>query len=677
MNTNSSSLNRLKETHSLILNPLNSKSEETKNTNYDKIPSSNDFQITFKELLFGKNYIHYFNMLSKLSQDPFFVSYLESPSREKSFLLLKKSMKLMNLNYNDYIEDTRKFHTLIDALYVFDNSTGARFGVDFDLYLRTLLKFGTNKHLIFIKKVFNFTEIGCFALGELSHGSNIKDMLTTATYLPQTGEFEINSRHETGYKFWIGGAKEVANIAVVFARLVINEQDYGIHAFVVPLRNKHNHSVLPGIYIGDCGKKMGMNNKDEGFIIFRSVKIPRDNLLDRYTKISPKGEYSSNLKTIGDRFSFLIGAIMNEPRILVCHRTLLNLLSGLTITIRFAFFRRQFNHPNSTKKEEILIIEYPLTQYRLFPILSGCIIMKIAVKKLHDLYELAKNTDYNNPRVNELHSLISILKPITTWFARDGLSSCREICGGLGFSALNRIGPLYCDNNVNVIWEGDNFVLIQQTGRYLLEFARQIKGNPKKENISGILDFLQKDDDIDFKQKNSIIKNKKDFLNLSILEEIFEMRLRFLIKQSSKELGRNIDEMTNVFNAWNQSQVYYLRNMSLAYGDLFILKTNIQEINKSNYNKEAIKSLKVMLILWSLNRIYEYIGDFLGFFTKENVNDIKDLIVELCSSLKDKAMDIIESVCPPDEILNSPIGVKNKDIYNEFLLRVNKINPNF
>ena len=435
---------------------------------YDKFSSNPDFQTSFRYLLYGKNHDVFFQILSKMTEDPEFIQFLDNPSKKSSFLLARKFAKMMNLSYNNYIQDSRKMHTLVDALYAFDNATGLRLGVDLDLYLRSLLNFGTNKHLMFIKKLFSLSDIGCFALGELAHGSNTKDLKTTAIFNQETDEFILNTETELGYKFWIGSAKDVANMSVVFAELIINDQKYGVHAFVVPLRNKHNHALLPGIYIGDCGKKMGLNKKDEGFIVLRNVRIPRDNLLDRYSKVSAKGEFVSQMKTQGERFGFLIGTIMNEPRILVCNRCLINLLNGVTIAVRFTCYRRQFFKPGDQQKKEVLIIEYPLTQYRLFPILSGCFMLKIASKRLHDYYEEMKTIifDYSHPKIVELHALISIMKPITTWFSRNGLMSCREICGGLGFSALNRLGDLYSDNNVNVVWEGDNYVLLQQTARF-------------------------------------------------------------------------------------------------------------------------------------------------------------------------------------------------------------------
>lgn len=58
-------------------------------------------------------------------------------------------------------------------------------------------------------------------------------------------------------KFWIGGASKTASIAVVFAQLYIEGRCEGPHVFVVPLRDKRTFDVLPGIIIGDCGKKNG------------------------------------------------------------------------------------------------------------------------------------------------------------------------------------------------------------------------------------------------------------------------------------------------------------------------------------------------------------------------------------------------------------------------------------
>jgi acyl-CoA oxidase len=117
----------------------------------------------------------------------------------------------------------------------------------------------------------------------LGHGSNVRGILTTAHFDKDTNEFVINTPNDLAMKFWIGGAGKSATMASVFAQLYIDGSSQGPHVFLVPLRDKRTMKPYPGIVIGDCGKKMSLDAIDNGFIIFNNYRIPRDNLLDRFS----------------------------------------------------------------------------------------------------------------------------------------------------------------------------------------------------------------------------------------------------------------------------------------------------------------------------------------------------------------------------------------------------------
>lgn len=56
----------------------------------------------------------------------------------------------------------------------------------------------------------------------------------------------MNSPTTKAAKWWIGDLGVFATHAAVFAQLYIKNKRYGLHAFVVPIRDQQ-HKPLPGI----------------------------------------------------------------------------------------------------------------------------------------------------------------------------------------------------------------------------------------------------------------------------------------------------------------------------------------------------------------------------------------------------------------------------------------------
>jgi len=63
-----------------------------------------------------------------------------------------------------------------------DGSLATKFTVQYNLFGGTLMSLHTDRHLPFLKKVDDLTNMGCFCFTELGYGNNAPMMETTATY---------------------------------------------------------------------------------------------------------------------------------------------------------------------------------------------------------------------------------------------------------------------------------------------------------------------------------------------------------------------------------------------------------------------------------------------------------------------------------------------------------------
>ncbi len=149
----------------------------------------------------------------------------------------------------------------------------------------------------------------------------------------------------TAYKFWPGELGYFCTHAAVFARLVLDGNDLGPHCFIVPIRDPETRKPLPGIDVGDIGAKFGYNQKDNGFLGFKDVRIPRENMLMKYTSVDKDGNYSIEADPK------MIYAVLLEGRVDMLKIAGYNLSKGLTIALRYALVRTQFKDMEGSSKE--------------------------------------------------------------------------------------------------------------------------------------------------------------------------------------------------------------------------------------------------------------------------------------------------------------------------------------
>ncbi|MBA0618484.1 hypothetical protein Godav_027823 [Gossypium davidsonii] len=362
------------------------------------------------------------------------------------------------------VEDPAKYFAISEAVGSIDISLGIKFGVQYSLWGGSVLNLGTKKHRDkYFDGIDNLDYLGCFAMTELHHGSNVQGLQTVATFDPITDEFIIDTPNDGAIKWWIGNAAVHGKFATVFARLVLpthdskGVSDMGVHAFIVPIRDLKTHQPLPGIEINDCGHKIGLNGVDNGALRFRSVRIPRDNLLNRFGDVTRDGKYTSSLPTINKRFAATLGELVGG-RVGLAHSSVGILKIAVTIAVRYSLLRQQFGPP---KQPEVSILDYQSQQHKLMPMLASTYAFHFATQYLVEKYSEMKKT-HDEQLVGDVHALSAGLKSYVTSFTAKSLSTCREACGGHGYAAVNRFGTLRNDHDIFQTFEGDNTVLLQQ-----------------------------------------------------------------------------------------------------------------------------------------------------------------------------------------------------------------------
>lgn len=613
------------------------------------------------------------SIFSALESDPLFARPGRGLSvdelRELTFLRCRRVFQLDCLRADALLPSPPRVLALVACLGMYDWSLATKAFLHVFVFGSAIFNSGSERHFKYIPKIFTMEIFGCFALTELSHGSNTKAVRTTAHYDPASEEFIIHSPDFEAAKFWVGNMGKTATHAVVFAQLYMpGGQCHGLHPFLVQIRDPKTLLPMPGVMVGDIGEKLGQNGLDNGFAMFHKVRIPRQDLLNRTGDVTPEGTYITRFKDSRQRFGASLGGL-SAGRVCIVGMCVVNLKLAVCIALRFSATRRQFGPADG---EEVPVLEYQLQQWRLLPYLAAAYALDHFSKSLfQDLMALQQGLQQDDRSARqaelgrEIHALASAGKPLASWTAQRGIQECREACGGHGYLAVNRLGDLRNDNDPNCTYEGDNNVLLQQTSNYLLGLLAQGgPGGARFESPLKSVDFLAAYPAL--LGRRFEVASLQDCLDSAVPLSAYEWLVCYLLRGSHQKLTREKRNGSSDFEARNNSQVYGCRSLALAFLELTVVRRFHERTHQPDVPpplRAVLRRLSALYGLWSLSQhtALLYRG---GYFSGEQAGKmLEGAILELCSQLKDDAVALADVIAPPDFILDSPIGRADGELY--------------
>ncbi|KAI9019467.1 hypothetical protein CLU79DRAFT_758946 [Phycomyces nitens] len=532
------------------------------------------------------------------------------------------------------------------------------------MFMPTLENQGTEEQkALYLEPAKRYEIIGCYAQTELGHGSNVRGLETTATYDTKTHQFILNSPTLTASKWWIGGLGVAATHAIVMARLITLGKDFGPHPFIVQIRNLVDHRPLPGIIVGDIGPKFGFNTVDNGLVLFDKVQIPHNSMLAKYARVDMHtGNYIKppNSKLTYGTMVYVRANIVLESRYVLAR--------AATVAIRYSAVRsqgsdadnpKQISALDGTKVVETPVLDYTIQQYRLFPILAQAYACHFTGQEMHRAYNenQARMAAGDFSYLADLHASSSGLKSLTTTMAVSAIEECRRSCGGHGYSLFSGLGQFYQDYLPKATWEGDNYLLTQQTARYLLKSFRSLKANKVSSpgnsfSTSYLAEYLA--------NPGARCPVTNGPFNPEIILSAFKFRSAFLIEKAVHSLDQE-------HCTWNEMLIDIYR-ISRAHCQLVLVSNFLGAVfakDQGDISPANRLVLQKVATLFCLSTMEQEVADFLtsGYLSPSQSLLIRQQTIKALKDIRPEVVALVDAFALPEYLLNSALGGNEGRVY--------------
>ncbi|WP_329422293.1 acyl-CoA dehydrogenase family protein [Streptomyces sp. NBC_01693] len=545
-----------------------------------------------------------------------------------------------------------------------DLSVLVKVGVQFGLFGGAILHLGTERHHdAYLPDLITGKLMGCFAMTETGHGSNVQALGTHARYDAAAQEFVITTDGDQARKDYIGNAARHAELAVVFAQLEVGGKSEGVHAFVVPVRT--GGEVAPGVRIEDDGRKMGLNGVDNGRIWFDGVRVPREALLNRFADVTAEGVYESPIDNPDRRFFTMLGTLV-QGRVSVGGAGVNAAKVALTIATKYAVRRRQFEAASDT--EEQLLLDYGLHQRRLLPLVARTYALHFAQDVVRtQLHEVFSGLTDDEQARRRLESRAAGTKALGTWHATRVVQECREACGGAGYLAVNRFAALKADSDIFTTFEGDNHVLLQLVAKGLLTHHASEFEDLDQLGMVRYVTGLAVETVIEKTSAHKLLERVRDLLpggdewdqEAGLLDSEYQLamlrhREEHMLAGVARRLKRGIDQKRNPGVVFSQVQDHVIA-VAHAHVERLVLEAFVDQVRAlpEGGNKVALGLLCDLFALSTIEADRAWFMEH-GRLTVQRSKAISREVNDLCRKVRPLAVDLVDAWGVPAEMLRAP-----------------------
>ena len=423
----------------------------------------------------------------------------------------------------------------------------------------------------------------------------------------------------------------------------------------------------------------------------------------RYCSVDRNGVYTppAHPKTLYEGTPLLRAAFV------FVNYSALALARASTIAARYCTVRKQFKR-TSADPEERSVIEYQSVQYRVFPSIAMTIALAISGKWVMDDYQqytkdLAAKISPSiiAARLDELHATSSGLKVLSTYMALKGLEDARMACGSHGYSQFSGFPEAYGTFTHLCTAEGENWLLTQQTTRWLIQmYQKAKKAAMESKDPRHIVETLHLSEDSSYLARmvtSSTVKLKctaksvQDFNSLDLYLKAFEHRAARLIRHLSEALDTRIKDrlaknskeaLDAAADAAWQSLLVPIFQASEAHCQYVVLRqfyavlcgplpaafqVPIQSQNSSIYAPLRISFL-ILASYWMDLHSVQWLED--GYMNSKHLTDLRSFLYGdgiqpgLFSQYVVHAVPVTDSFAIPDYVVNSALGSSDGRVYD-------------